>query len=76
MRYGDILLAVNGIPTASWNDFLQARARSDGQLLARVFRQGIEFDLSLTLRASDATPLEVLAELQVRGVSSGGASSN
>jgi hypothetical protein len=68
MRYGDILLAVNGLPTASWNDFLEARARSDGQLLARVFRQGIEFDLSLTLRANNATPLEVLGELQGRGI--------
>jgi hypothetical protein len=76
MRYGDILLAVNGFPTACWNDFLEARAQSDGQLLARVFRQGVEFELSLTLRASNATPLEVLGELQARGILPSSASSN
>jgi hypothetical protein len=68
MRYGDILLSVNGFPTASWDDFLRARAHSDGELLARVFRQGIEFDVPLTLRASTASPLEVLGELQSRGI--------
>jgi S1-C subfamily serine protease len=78
MRYGDILLAVNGIPTGSWDDFLRARAHSDGQLLARVFRQGVEFDVSLALRVSTASPLEVLGELQMRGImpSSDGASSD
>jgi S1-C subfamily serine protease len=68
VRYGDILLAVNGFPTASWDDFLRARAHADGQLHARVFRQGVEFDVSLTLRASTSSPLEVLGELQSRGV--------
>ena len=68
MRYGDILLSVNGFPTASWDDFLRARAQSDGRLLARVFRQGVELDVSLTLRASNASALEVLGELQSRGI--------
>jgi S1-C subfamily serine protease len=75
MRYGDILLAVNGFPTASWDDFLQARSQSDGTLLARVFRQGVEFDLSLTLRASASTPLEIMGELQQRGIMPSSASS-
>jgi S1-C subfamily serine protease len=76
MRYGDILLAVNGFPTASWDEFLQARAQSDGTLLARIFRQGVEFDLSLTLRASNASPLEIIGELQLRGILPSGASSD
>jgi hypothetical protein len=76
MRYGDILLAVNGFPTASWDDFLRARAQSDGQLLARVFRQGVEFDVSLTLRASNLSPLEVMGELQSRGILPDGATSD
>jgi hypothetical protein len=76
MRYGDILLAVNGFPTASWDDFLQARAQGEGTLLARVFRQGVEFDVSLTLRASSASPLEIIGELQERGIMPSGASSS
>ena len=68
MRYGDILLSINGVPTASWDDFLQARAQCGNKLLARVFREGTEFDVALTLRASKATPLEVLGELQNRGI--------
>jgi hypothetical protein len=59
---------VNGIPTGSWDDFLRARGSSEGQLLARVFRQGVEFDVSLTLRASNRSPLEIIDELQSRGV--------
>ena len=71
MRYGDILLAVNGFPTATWDDFLRARAHSDGTLLARIFRQGVEFDVSLPLRKSTASPMEIVAELQIRGIMPG-----
>jgi S1-C subfamily serine protease len=68
MRYGDILLAVDGFPTASWDDFSRARARCGAAFVARVFREGTEFDVPLTLRPSSASPLEVLAELQTRGI--------
>ena len=30
VRYGDILLTVNGIQTASWDDFVRARSTSSG----------------------------------------------
>ena len=72
IRYGDILLAVNGIPTGSWDEFLRARSCSDGELLARVFREGAEFDVSIALRASSKSPLEILDELQSRGIMPGG----
>jgi S1-C subfamily serine protease len=68
MRYGDILLSINGLPTGSWDDFLQARAQCGNKLSVRVFREGTEFDVSLTLRASNASPLELLEELQTRGI--------
>jgi S1-C subfamily serine protease len=71
VRYGDILLSVNGFPTASWHDFLEARRQCDGKLVARVFRQGNEFELSIPLRASSKSPLEVLGELQSRGIMPG-----
>jgi S1-C subfamily serine protease len=66
IRYGDILLSINGIPTASWSDFFQARRRSTGQISVRVFRQGSEFDVILELPATSKSPREVLAELQRR----------
>ena len=71
VRYGDILLSVNGLPTGSWDEFLQARSRNDGKLVARVFRQGEEFELSIPLRPSNKSPLEVLTELQSRGIMPG-----
>src|SRR5438128_8035025 len=71
VRYGDILLSVNGIPTGSWNDFLEARAQCQGQLVARLFRQGTEFEVTIALRAATRSPLEVLGELQDRGIMPG-----
>jgi hypothetical protein len=68
MRYGDILLAVNGIPTASWDDFLRARSHHTSRIVARVFREGAEFELSFELRPSRQHPLEILGELQGRGI--------
>jgi|SRR3954463_13592857 S1-C subfamily serine protease len=66
LRYGDIVLAINGIPTASWNDFFQARRGSSGQLTVRVFRQGAEFEATMDLPAQSRSPREVLEELQRR----------
>ena len=68
MRYGDILLSINGIPTATWDDFIQARAASGRDLSVRVFRDGTELEVSFALRSNNASPLEVLGELQGRGI--------
>ena len=68
IRYGDILLAVDGNPTTSWDEFLRVRSRCKERLVARVFRQGTEFEVSIPLRVSKLSPLEVLAELQARGL--------
>ena len=66
IRYGDILLSVNGMPTASWTDFFQARRRSAGQISVRVFRQGTEFEVTMDLPPTSRSPREVLDELQRR----------
>lgn len=76
IRYGDILLAVDGIPTATWDDFLKARTKCKGRMLARVFRQGAEFEVSIPLRTTKMTPLDVLDELQTRGILSSDASAD
>ena len=66
LRYGDILLSVNGVQTASWTDFFQARRRCDGHMTVRVFRSGIEFEVAMELPARSRSPREVLEELQRR----------
>lgn len=66
LRYGDIVLAINGIPTASWNDFFQARSGATGRLTVRVFRQGAEFEVTMDLPTQSRSPREVLEELRRR----------
>ena len=66
VRYGDIMLAIDGIPTPSWSDFFQARRRCKGQMNVRLFREGREFDITLDVPTTPLNPQAVLAELQIR----------
>ena len=66
IRYGDIMLSINGIPTATWSDFFQARRRCKGQMTVRIFREGHEFDVTLDVPTTPLSPHAVLAELQIR----------
>jgi S1-C subfamily serine protease len=66
LRYGDVLLALDGAPTRTWNDFIDARSRAEGGFVVRIFRDGAELDLSIALRAHAGSPAEVLAELAAR----------
>jgi S1-C subfamily serine protease len=66
IRYGDIVLSINGEQTASWADFFAARRRTTGQITVRVFRLGTEFEVSMELPETSKTPREVLEELQSR----------
>jgi S1-C subfamily serine protease len=60
LRYGDILLSINEMPTASWADFFHARRRSSGPLRVRVFRLGRELEVQMTLPVHTRCPREVL----------------
>lgn len=60
LRYGDIVLAVDGTPTPSWADFFEASARASGELRLRVFRQGRELALRLQLAPDARTPRALL----------------
>src|SRR5262245_32499594 len=66
VRYGDIMLSINGVPTPSWSDFFQARRRCKGQMHVRLFREGREFDVTLDVPTTPLNPQAVLAELQLR----------
>jgi S1-C subfamily serine protease len=60
VRYGDIVLAVNGIPTPSIVEYLEGRKlRTDGFDL-HIFRDGVEFDVFVPFRAP-AEPMAALA---------------
>ena len=60
VRYGDIVLAVNGVPTPSIVEYLEGRKlRSDGFDL-RIFRDGSELEVFVPFRAP-ADPMAALA---------------
>ena len=65
IRYGDVLLAVNGRRTRSFLDYLEARdLRSEGMHVL-VFRNGAHCQLELTFEPGDAQvePTALMAEL-------------
>jgi S1-C subfamily serine protease len=59
IRYGDVLLSLDGTPTPSWTDFLQAR-RFSSSVTVRVFRQGSEFDVRMELPPTTRSPRHVM----------------
>lgn len=64
VRYGDIVLEVNGLRTINIDDYLQGRKlRSDGMDL-RLFRDGREFSLFVALRPVEGdAKWDVLAQM-------------
>jgi S1-C subfamily serine protease len=68
IRYGDVLLAVDGIGTGTWDDYLTARGQAQGRFIARIFRDGAEFEVEIELRPPTRSPMEVLGELIERGI--------
>lgn len=64
VRYGDILLAVNGIKTPDWATFIEARGKSSESMSIELFRDGEELKLELELSApSPIDPPTLLAEM-------------
>jgi C-terminal processing protease CtpA/Prc len=65
VRYGDILLSVNGQRTRNFGDYIEAKAlRKDGMAIV-LFRQGEETPLEFEYLANrtDMEPFALLAEL-------------
>lgn len=66
VRYGDIVIAVNGAPTPTINEYLEARKlRSDGYDL-RLFRDGQELTVFVAFRPP-SEGLMALAEQLAQG---------
>jgi S1-C subfamily serine protease len=47
IRYGDVLLAVNGIATPDWGAFVEARGARIGVMEVDIFRAGVELRLEV-----------------------------
>jgi S1-C subfamily serine protease len=54
MRYGDVLLSVNGVPTPDWRTYVEARGKHDSAMQVAIFRGGREIVIELTLDAAIA----------------------
>lgn len=64
IRYGDIVLAVNGIKTPDWASFIEARGKNQQTMQLELFREGAQVSLEIELTASvDIDPPSLLAEL-------------
>lgn len=64
VRYGDIVLAVNGIKTPDWATFIEARSKSSTSMHLELFREGANVEIELEL--GTPTPIDpptLLAEL-------------
>jgi C-terminal processing protease CtpA/Prc len=49
VRYGDVLLSVDGHSTPTWEAYLEARDRSSSSIRIRLFRDGTELEIDLVL---------------------------
>ena len=60
IRYGDVVLAVNGVPTPDWSAYAHARRQRTGSMQVAVFRAGEELAFEL---AFDNAPLDLASWL-------------
>jgi S1-C subfamily serine protease len=61
LRYGDVLLTVDGRTAHSWSTYLAAPMRTERAVHVRLFREGREVEVSLTLRREARYTIERLA---------------
>jgi C-terminal processing protease CtpA/Prc len=64
IRYGDIVLSVNGQPTPDWGSYMEARALDQREMLVEIFRGGAQETHRLALERNESVnPFELLSEL-------------
>lgn len=64
VRYGDIVLAVNGMKTPDWAAFIEARSRDRSKMRLELFRDGSQVELEIELVQSEPLdPPTLLAEM-------------
>lgn len=70
VRYGDILVSVNGMPTPDWASYIEARAKSRTEMRIELFRAGetLIFEFALPPTNEPVDPAALLEELMEAGV--------
>ncbi len=61
VRYGDILLSVDGYATPTWDAYIEARHHSGAAIRLRLFRDGDEFEVDVTLDRGARADLATVA---------------
>lgn len=70
VRYGDVLIAVNGMPTPDWSAYIEARALRHGEMQVELFRAGetLVLDFPMPLQSEPVDPAALLDELLEHGL--------
>lgn len=65
VRYGDVLLTVNGVPTPDWGAYLEVRRGLVGTMQIELFRDGetLQLELELDRASAPVDPARLLDEL-------------
>ena len=64
VRYGDVLLTVNGMATPDWASFIEARGLVKGEMVVEIFREGQTTQIRLALVAQTSLDArDVLLEM-------------
>jgi S1-C subfamily serine protease len=67
VRYGDVLLRVDGQATPTWDAYIAARESSGDAIRVVLFRDGVELELEIVL---DRTPMSALSLASALGLES------
>jgi S1-C subfamily serine protease len=67
VRYGDVLLRVDGQATPTWDAYIAARESSGDAIRVVLFRDGAELELEIVL---DRTPASALSLASALGLES------
>ena len=66
VRYGDVLLSVDGRATPTWDAYLDAREHSGASISVRLFRDGAELEIDIPLdRTAVQDPLAIASMLGI-----------
>lgn len=69
LRYGDVVLEVNGVRTPDWAAYIEATQQRRATMTVRYFRDGAEHTVEFPIDSSDERPsaLDVLRALTASG---------
>lgn len=64
VRYGDIVLSVNGVKTPDWASFVEARAKDTERMRFELVRDGVRLEIEIDLPgATPVDPQSLLADI-------------